>query len=221
MVPCNHNLQIPFIESKRTIDASAGKDDSGWHMQDVYHTYDYFDFKPSIPDTVAFQPALMLPGGDGCTLIQSLNCASDRVRSEELKLLSAMTTSHAFAAQQSGRFGSTTCSLGNPVESRKNAAIVAGTGVAQGTELPDAANGDSAMLPVCVAHSCAMPSCAMPWTLKSYHNPSLSFAAMCSCHFILGHYGSNSQWRCILGKACIGSCSNSHKHSRRASQQPG
>ena len=65
-------------------------------VQEVFHVYDYIDFKPLIPSTVAFQPDLMLPGGQGCEWIEGLQCASDLDRADELQLLAAMSNSQAF-----------------------------------------------------------------------------------------------------------------------------
>jgi hypothetical protein len=46
------------------------------HVQTVFHTYDYLDFKPYIPESVTFEPSYMLPGGKGCVDL-NLNCDID------------------------------------------------------------------------------------------------------------------------------------------------
>ena len=51
-------------------------------VQTVTHTYDYIDFQSQIPDTVSFDPSVILPGGQGCESL-ALNCASDTQRKND------------------------------------------------------------------------------------------------------------------------------------------
>jgi hypothetical protein len=45
-------------------------------VQPVNHSYSFFDFQDSIPDTISFQPCVMVPGGTGCECVD-LKCAVD------------------------------------------------------------------------------------------------------------------------------------------------
>lgn len=51
-------------------------------MQSVFHTYDYIDFKPYLPESVTFEPSYMLPGGQGCEPV-NLKCDIDVQRMDD------------------------------------------------------------------------------------------------------------------------------------------
>lgn len=46
-------------------------------MQTVNHTYAFFDFQPAVPDSISFEPCIMLPGASGCECLK-LGCAVDQ-----------------------------------------------------------------------------------------------------------------------------------------------
>lgn len=92
-LPSMHECCFPY-GSSCLISTSPG---SGMHVQSVQnepplavqpvnHTYSFFDFQDSIPDTVTFQPCVMVPGGTGCDCVD-LKCAVDEsARSKSIEL---------------------------------------------------------------------------------------------------------------------------------------
>jgi hypothetical protein len=46
-------------------------------VQSVNHTYSFFDFQPQVPDSITFEPCVMLPGVRGCECLK-LGCAVDQ-----------------------------------------------------------------------------------------------------------------------------------------------
>lgn len=58
------------------VQAQARRDDD-FGVQKVNHTYSFFDFQPIVPDTISFEPCIMLPGVGGCECLR-LGCAVDQ-----------------------------------------------------------------------------------------------------------------------------------------------
>lgn len=95
-------------------------------LQEVYHTYDYFDFLPRIPDTVSFNPSLMLPGGLDCKPIPELMCQTDMQRAVSQSTIAAMTRGPATELVQV-EVEKATCPVSNFVSTKKSSAAVAAT----------------------------------------------------------------------------------------------
>ena len=59
------------------LDAIVDRVDTRFRVQPVNHTYSFFDFQSIVPDTISFEPCIMLPGVSGCDCLR-LGCAVDQ-----------------------------------------------------------------------------------------------------------------------------------------------